>query len=358
MALTPEDVVNKRFNPTKFREGYDQDEVDDFLDEVVVELRRLNQENEELRQRLVAADARISELQRSASQAPVAAAAPVAMPVAAAPAPVPAPAAAPAASDLGAQDNGSMDQSNTNNLLQLARRLHEEHVREGMEKRDQLIAEGHATAARLVSDAETQQRTAVEALAAEKAGLERSVEELRIFESEYRDKLRGYIEGQLQELESAAPIAGAETGSAAPVSNAPSYAAPVSNAPSYAAPVTDAPSYAAPVMDAPNYAAPVVDAPPAYTSPLVSDQPVAQTPLQDAPAPSFADFAQAPAPQPAAGSTPPAYAGFPAPQVTPGYPAQQQAEQPAAEQPAQGSQQPEYPAYSQRSTEFPGFGGN
>ena len=58
MALTPEDVVNKRFQPTKFREGYDQDEVDDFLDEVVVELRRLNQENEELRQRLAAAEAR------------------------------------------------------------------------------------------------------------------------------------------------------------------------------------------------------------------------------------------------------------------------------------------------------------
>ena len=65
MALTPEDVVNKRFQPTKFREGYDQDEVDDFLDEVVVELRRLNQENEELKQRLVAADSRIAELQRS-----------------------------------------------------------------------------------------------------------------------------------------------------------------------------------------------------------------------------------------------------------------------------------------------------
>src|SRR5258708_9736875 len=68
MALTPEDVVNKRFNPTKFREGYDQDEVDDFLDEVVVELRRLNQENEELRQRLVGADSRINELQRSGAQ--------------------------------------------------------------------------------------------------------------------------------------------------------------------------------------------------------------------------------------------------------------------------------------------------
>ena len=56
MPLTPEDVVNKRFQPTKFREGYDQDEVDDFLDEIVVELRRVYQENEDLRRRLLAAD--------------------------------------------------------------------------------------------------------------------------------------------------------------------------------------------------------------------------------------------------------------------------------------------------------------
>jgi DivIVA domain-containing protein len=33
------DVVAARFQPTRFREGYDQDEVDDFLDQVVVELR-------------------------------------------------------------------------------------------------------------------------------------------------------------------------------------------------------------------------------------------------------------------------------------------------------------------------------
>ena len=65
MPLTPEDVVNKRFQPTKFREGYDQDEVDDFLDEIVVELRRLGQENEDLRQRLLASESRIAELQRS-----------------------------------------------------------------------------------------------------------------------------------------------------------------------------------------------------------------------------------------------------------------------------------------------------
>ena len=60
MALTPEEVVNKRFTIVKFREGYDQDEVDDFLDEVVVELRKLGGENEELRQQLEAAKAQAS----------------------------------------------------------------------------------------------------------------------------------------------------------------------------------------------------------------------------------------------------------------------------------------------------------
>jgi len=191
MALTPEDVVNKRFNPTKFREGYDQDEVDDFLDEVVVELRRLNQENEELRQRLVAGESRIAELQRGAAQAPMAA-------------PMPMPAAAPEqpAFAQGNFDPNAMDPGNTNNLLQLARRLHEEHVREGMEKRDALISEGHATAARVVSEAEQNARGQLGALQQERQELERKVEELRGFEREYRTKLRGYIEGQLRELES------------------------------------------------------------------------------------------------------------------------------------------------------------
>jgi DivIVA domain-containing protein len=49
MALMPDDLLNKDFPETKFRPGYDKDEVDDFLDEVVVEWRRLIQENEELR---------------------------------------------------------------------------------------------------------------------------------------------------------------------------------------------------------------------------------------------------------------------------------------------------------------------
>ena len=226
MALTPEDVVNKRFQPTKFREGYDQDEVDDFLDEVVVELRRLNQENEELRQRLVASEGRINELQRTGAQM---ASAPAPQAFVEPPAVAAAPAPAPAAANYGAGD--SMDAGSTNNLLQLARRLHEEHVREGVEKRDALIAEGHATAARVVAEAETRQRAQLGSLDQERQVLEQRIEELRNFERDYRQKLKGYIEGQLRELDSANVL----TSASAPAPAAPQFAdAP--SAPQYAAP--------------------------------------------------------------------------------------------------------------------------
>ncbi|WP_345761045.1 DivIVA domain-containing protein [Diaminobutyricibacter sp. McL0608] len=216
MALTPEDVVNKRFQPTKFREGYDQDEVDDFLDEVVVELRRLNQENEELKQRLVASDSRIAELQRSGAQAAQAAPAAPEQPATVA-APVVAAAATPVAAAYAAPtpvDANAVDPSSTNNLLQLARRLHEEHVREGIEKRDALIAEGHATAARVVAEAESKQRAQISQLDQERALLEHRIDELRTFEREYRQQLRSYIESQLRDLETSS------------VSGTGSYAAP------------------------------------------------------------------------------------------------------------------------------------
>lgn len=54
MALTPEDVVKKEFSKPKGfgRSGYDEIQVDDFLDEIVVELRRLNAENDTLSDKL------------------------------------------------------------------------------------------------------------------------------------------------------------------------------------------------------------------------------------------------------------------------------------------------------------------
>lgn len=49
MTLTPQDVRNKLFTSVRFRQGYDEDEVDAFLDEVESELTRLLTEIEQLR---------------------------------------------------------------------------------------------------------------------------------------------------------------------------------------------------------------------------------------------------------------------------------------------------------------------
>ncbi|MBB5640888.1 DivIVA domain-containing protein [Cryobacterium roopkundense] len=193
MALTPEDVVNKRFQSTKFREGYDQDEVDDFLDEVVVELRRLTQENEELRARITEGGGVIAE----AVSAPAAVAEPE---------PVVVPEPAKVAPVVAVVPEPIDETAGTTNLLQLARRLHEEHVKEGAEKRDALIAEGHATAARVVAEAEAKQRAQMKVLDQERSVLETKIEGLRTFEREYRLKLKSYIEGQLHDLDATSSV--------------------------------------------------------------------------------------------------------------------------------------------------------
>lgn len=195
MPLTPEDVVNKRFQPTKFREGYDQDEVDDFLDEIVIEMRRLTQENEDLRQRLLAADGRIAELQRNGGNLQSLNQAEASIPESMTP---------NTAFPEAAPDMTAFESNNTNNLLQLARKLHEEHVKDGLQKRDALIAEGHATAARIVREAEAQHKADMQRLEQEKALAENDVQRLRTFEKDYRAKLKAYIENQLSDLEATA----------------------------------------------------------------------------------------------------------------------------------------------------------
>ena len=69
MPLTPEDVRNKQFTTVRLREGYDEDEVDAFLDEVEAELTRLLRENEELRAKLAAATRAAQQAQAQAQQA-------------------------------------------------------------------------------------------------------------------------------------------------------------------------------------------------------------------------------------------------------------------------------------------------
>jgi DivIVA domain-containing protein len=170
-VLTPEDVVNKRFTVTKFREGYDQDEVDDFLDSVVIEFRRLAAENEDLRSRIKAQDSGVSE-----------------------PAPTP-------VREFPTQVSPDpQDTTNSHSLLQLARKLHEEHVRDGLTKRDQLIRDGQENASRIVRDAETQARSVISQLELDRKAIENTIDELRDFENDYRGRLREYIESQLETL--------------------------------------------------------------------------------------------------------------------------------------------------------------
>jgi len=217
MALTPEDVVNKRFQATKFREGYDQDEVDDFLDEVVNELRRLTEENDDLRQKLGACERRVGELSR-ASVAREAAPEPPPPPP---PAPVPAPVTvaqpvmvqepmqpqmppqmAPSA-QLQAMGQGPEAAAG---MLALAQKLHDEYVRNGEQQRDRIVGDAREHAARLVREAEEKQRQTLGSLEQERSLLERKIDELRAFEREYRSRLKSYLEGQLRELEAKAAV--------------------------------------------------------------------------------------------------------------------------------------------------------
>lgn len=184
MALSWEDVVNKQFQPTKFREGYDQTEVDDFLDEIVAEFKRLIALNEQL-------ESENAEL-RAGGAAAAAAPAADTPEAAATPSSVEEPVAAPEAADAAATSAAG--------VLAMAQRLHDEHVAAGEQRSTELVAEAEATAARLVSDAEEQKARTLEALAEEKAGLEGEVEQLRSFETDYRSRLTSYIEGQLREI--------------------------------------------------------------------------------------------------------------------------------------------------------------
>jgi DivIVA domain-containing protein len=200
MALTPEDVINKRFQPTKFREGYDQDEVDDFLDEIVVELRRLNQENADLKQQLETAGRPVAPRDAVPSTGsepgPAAAEHPAgAEPVDAQPAgSVAAPAVAETAPATGAAQSAA-------GVLAMAQKLHDEYVAEGTAERDRLVAEAHVQAEELVEDARRTREETLTALRDEQAELQSRVARLRGFEQDYRDNLRVFIQDQLHDLE-------------------------------------------------------------------------------------------------------------------------------------------------------------
>lgn len=197
MALTPDDVVTKQFQHVRFKDGFDPDEVDDFLDEIVVEWRKALEENAELKTKLAAYESGETPAAPAAAEAPAVEEAVVVdevpAPVAATPAP-----AAPAV-DSSAVAAGST--TATAGIIELAQRLHDEHVAEGEAKKSQLISEAQTEVDRIRADAQAKEREESARLERERNALEARITELRNFERDYRTQLRGYIEGQLRDLD-------------------------------------------------------------------------------------------------------------------------------------------------------------
>ena len=320
MAFMPEDVLNKNFTATQFRRGYDEQEVDDFLDEVVVELRRLSSDNDDLRAQLKAcqeskgiavatgatvgavanddhlvaeraaaaaamaereaqdriatakvgaeqaeqqAAARIAKAKAGAEQAEAQAAERVNAAKAAADKRARSSVAVPAATEEDEVSNAAdvanaaaAASTSAAGVLALAQKLHDQYVSEGQSTRKRLISEGQTYHDRVVSEAEAKQEayladaqakhnelsstgqakydeliaeaaarheqmitearerstgmvaeaqqrkaTVLQALSRERDVLQKTIDELRTFERDYRARLKSYLEGQLHELD-------------------------------------------------------------------------------------------------------------------------------------------------------------
>ncbi|MDT3343613.1 MULTISPECIES: DivIVA domain-containing protein [Microbacterium] len=192
MPLTPEDVVTKQFQHVRFKEGFDPDEVDDFLDEIVVEWRKTIAENEELKAKLAAFESGETSAPQTES-APQAEAAPQTELLEEVPAAEPA-AEAPASS-------GSAPVAASAGIIELAQRLHDEHVAEGKAQKEKLISEAQAEADAILNDARSKARDEITRLESERGTLESRISELRQFERDYRVQLRGFIEEKLRDLD-------------------------------------------------------------------------------------------------------------------------------------------------------------
>src|SRR3954454_22495468 len=178
MPLTPADVHNVVFKkPPIGKRGYDEDEVDAFLDVVEAELARLIEENNELRAGGGRAPVR--------EERPEPPAAPV---VQAPPPPVQPPAPR--------ED----DSARASRMLALATETADKYVNEAKTQAEQMLVSAKTNSDRMLTEARSKSEQMV--TEAKHPSLERKIEELRTFEREYRTRLRSYLESHLRDLDS------------------------------------------------------------------------------------------------------------------------------------------------------------
>ncbi|WP_213453992.1 DivIVA domain-containing protein [Rhizomonospora bruguierae] len=221
MPLTPADVHNVAFKkPPIGKRGYDEEEVDAFLDEVERELARLIEENNELRAQVergggrVAAPAgpgadprlaaelsdlkaQLDRVQREKASAEQAARA--------------------MQSELdqvraqGGPVTGGDGEQQALRVLMMAQRTADDHVSDARREADKLLSdartkaeevtrEARAKADALERDARQRHQEAMGGLDAKRTALQKHIEELKQFEREYRTRLKAYLESQLRDL--------------------------------------------------------------------------------------------------------------------------------------------------------------
>jgi DivIVA domain-containing protein len=164
--LTADDVREKEFSKTKYREGFDQDEVDDFLDRVAETIEALTVERDQLRNR-------ISDAPRGGS----------------------------AASDLLRAATDTTNPPSPQSMLAMAQRLHDEYVRSGEEERERIVFDAKTEADRIKARAEREAQDRLKNLGTDRADLERKIDDLRRFERDYRARLKTYLENLLGDLD-------------------------------------------------------------------------------------------------------------------------------------------------------------
>jgi DivIVA domain-containing protein len=246
MPLTPEDVQNKRFSTVRFKEGYDEEEVDAFLDEVEAELRRLLSEHSEMR------------------TAPGSVAGP------------PQPAAAVAAPPAPAPPAEEPNEAALRTLL-LAQRTADEAIAQAKAEAEQLVAAAKVRASSIESDAQAQHAQSMAELQRQRSTLEAQIEELRAFEREYRTRLKAYLEGQLRDLDAKSTTAPSRPATASGPLGSPTPPAPTPPASTPPMPTPPAPPAAPP--PAPSAGVPGLAPPsgrPAATSPFSSSPPLVE----------------------------------------------------------------------------------
>ncbi|MGV0992454.1 MAG: DivIVA domain-containing protein [Mycobacterium sp.] len=246
MPLTPADVHNVAFSkPPIGKRGYNEDEVDAFLDLIETELSRLIEENADLRQRVSELDSELSSARSGSGQAEVI------------PFRAPESAVAPVIEEPNTAFNEeqagkaarvlSMAQDTADRLTSTARAEAHQLVTEAQASADQIVSDARYLAETTVNEAreradamladaqnrsETQLRQAQErseflqadaerkhsevmtAINQQRTVLEGRLEQLRTFEREYRTRLKTYLESQLEELGQRGSAAPADSGDA------------------------------------------------------------------------------------------------------------------------------------------------